>query len=138
MSLGSSWRRFAVIAIVAVTPTTFVVAPALAQDSLAGSYAIEGWDPDEDPAQDSPYRGTGSLESIGGACIYKGAMVGYNYAGVGIYDPETRSLALQFEEIETGRVGVAQYRYSDGRLDGSWKWMDEVDGGLGKEIWTAQ
>jgi hypothetical protein len=65
-------------------------------------------------------------------------MDGYNYTGVGIYDPELRSFVLHFEETESGRPGVAQFRYFDGNLSGKWTWADAVDGQLGREVWTAQ
>lgn len=109
-----------------------------AEDSLAGTYAIEGWDPGQDPSADAPYRGTGTLEQRGGEYFYRGLMDGYNYTGVGIYDADLNSLALHFKEEESGRTGVAQYRYSDGKLSGHWTWSDEVEGKLGREVWTAE
>jgi hypothetical protein len=115
-----------------------VIPPAPAGETLAGTYAIEGWDAGQDPAVDTPYRGIGTLEALGQVYVYKGAMDGHDYAGVGIYDPERRTFGLHFREDESGRTGVAQYRYADGVLTGRWAWMDDADGTLGKEIWTAQ
>lgn len=117
---------------------TFAAMASAQEGGLAGSYAIEGWNPGQDSVKDAPYRGTGTLERRGAEYFYKGLMDGHNYTGVGIYDPKLKSFALHFEEVESGRTGVAQYRYSDGNLSGSWTWADEVEGQLGREVWTAQ
>lgn len=111
---------------------------ALAEDDLAGTYYIEGWDPGKDPTRDAPYRGTGTIERRGGAYFYKGKMEGHDYSGVGLYDPSTETLALNFREDESGRTGVAQYRHSDGDLVGNWVWTDDAEGKIGKEVWSAE
>ena len=132
------------LSIVAVALATTIIAMTLAapwaraQDDLAGTYAIEGWDPGQDPAKDAPYHGTGTLERRGEVYFYKGLMDGYNYSGIGICDPERKSFALHFKEAESGRTGVAQYYYSEGTLTGRWAYTDETDGELGREIWTAE
>jgi hypothetical protein len=63
---------------------------------------------------------------------------GCRYVGVGIYHPATRAFALHFKEVRTGKVGVAHFRVAGRRLDGTWAWMADPAGKMGKEIWVKE
>ncbi len=135
------FRRTAVgymLAATVLAPAVLSAGPARAADVLAGTYTVQGWDPNETRTTDKPYRGVASLKKQGEVFVYEGDMDGYRYAGVGIYHPGTKTLALHFKEVRTGKVGVAHFRVAGGRLDGTWAWMGDPTGKMGKEIWVRK
>ncbi len=141
-SSPSAWRRpVSGVCLVLMVFTLLAVAgalPARADDALAGTYAVQGWDPNEAEAKDKPYSGTATLTKQGEAFAYAGDLDGYKYSGVAIYHPETKTLALHFKEEKTGKVGVAHFRVAGAQLDGTWAWMGDPKGRLGKEVWIRK
>lgn len=118
--------------------TLLGAAPVKAADALAGTYSVQGWDPNEAQPKDRAYSGTATLTKQGEAFRYAGEIDGYTYSGVGIYHPDTKTLALHFKEDRSGKVGVAHFRVSGTQLDGTWVWMDDPKGRQGKEAWIRK
>jgi hypothetical protein len=96
--------------------------------ALAGQWTAEGYDPDEDPAVDSPYTGTVHLTAQGNSLLYEGDMRGETYSGIGIWHPVTDTLALYkaclarqtdapsaFSSPHMGNVGWSLARLPRGR-----------------------
>ena len=109
-----------------------------AADAILGEYTVRGWEAGQNPAADTPYTGAARLIRRGGAIEFRGSVDGDAYAGIGLFDEASGMLALQYLEVRTGKIGVAHFRVLDGRLEGSWVWMSDEQGRLGREIWTPK
>jgi hypothetical protein len=109
-----------------------------ADNNLAGSYTARGWDPGDLESDKPSYSGTAQLKEHGDLLLYEGEMDGHSYVGVGIFHPESKTLALHFTEVDSGRVGVAHFSCGLNELSGLWAWLKDQQGKLGKEIWRRK
>ncbi len=131
-------REIGALARILMVALLFGATAVRADDAPVGTYAVRGWDASQLQARDKPYRGTATLRKRGGALAYEGVMDGERYVGIGIYRPDTKTLALHFKEVRTGKAGVAHFRVSGSRLDGTWVWMGDPRGRTGREIWVKK
>ncbi len=125
-------------ALVAITLALLALPVWAEATDLAGSYTAKGWDAGVEQTPDKAYTGTVKLTRKGGVLLYEGEMDGKTYVGVGIYDPQAKTLALHFTEKETGKVGVAHFVHKADTLNGQWAWLKHEEGKVGREIWTRK
>jgi hypothetical protein len=61
----------------------------------------------------------------GDSLLYEGAMDDETYRGIGIWDPATGTLAVDFVEERTKLHGVAHFVLKEGLLHSRWAFFDE-------------
>ena len=105
--------------------------PALAEthEVLAGDWIAEGQDPDG-----TVYNGAVSLTVNGDSLIYDAEMHGDTYAGVGLWNPDAETLAVDFVEGSSGSRGLSMFVLQNGVLKGRWLYSD-APGEIGEETW---
>jgi hypothetical protein len=139
LSTPTVWSRFRlrpalpllVAALMLVVASGVIPTRADDHSALAGRWTAKG----QDPGEGQTYAGTVLLTVKGDSLLYQGEMHGETYRGVGIWDPATGTLALDFVEKGTSRHGVAQFVLEEGVLNGRWVFSD-APGDLGPEVWT--
>ncbi len=128
-------RKLALLLIALVVSYSSICA---AGQDLAGPYAVKGWEPGQDQSAKTTYSGTAQLTKRGDVFVYEGDMDGHKYVGVGIFHPESKTLAIHFTEVDSGKMGVAHFSGKPNELIGLWAWLKDKQGKLGKEIWTRK
>lgn len=106
--------------------------------TIAGSYAVSGWDPGGDATAPPHYQGSVELTAWGEGWKYRGVMDGTAYVGVGVFDAQTGVLSLSFRSEDGSESGVAALRATSDGFSGRWVFASVGKGALGTETWTRK
>ena len=107
--------------------------PAAAFDAPpAGPYKVAG----SDTGGGGGYEGSVILTFKDTVYTFEGVVDGQDYRGSGLYDQQSRVLALAFQGADQGEQGLTLLRWDGNVLKGNWTYLDNPDGELGIEEWT--
>lgn len=127
------WRATVIWTAAAVLTLAIALSPSsvLAENDsfLAGKWLVEGQDPDG-----SAYDGEVTLTLGANSLSYYGDIDGDIYIGTGLWNDETRALAVDFVEQSSGSAGLSLFVYQDGMLKGHWVYSDAPQE-VGMETW---
>lgn len=126
-----------------LTATAFATAlgwqlPAMGQD-FAGTYEIQGWEPDSAPAAPPDYRGTAEIARNGATFRFSGVIDGQHYLGKGIEHTKSGMLALMFSSTDSNERGVTLLAPTNKGFEATWTDVDLTatdQNGVGREVWT--
>lgn len=126
-------RAAAMAAVAVVFAMASILSPsfALAKDDtfLAGKWLVEGQDPDG-----TSYGGKVTLTVGPNSLSYHGDIDGDTYVGTGLWNEETRALAVDFVRQSSGSAGLSLFVYDNGVLKGHWVFSDAPQE-IGTETW---
>ena len=114
-----------------------LIAGTAAAYAIEGEYTARGWNPGVSTTRTPSYTGTVTIERVSVGVYQVQWTIGRQvFAGVGLYDEQTGTLAVSYAELQAGWFGIIRYRVSDGDLFGAWVVYGDTRGILGTEILT--
>jgi hypothetical protein len=111
-------------------------APAWADEiQLAGTYTVQGWEPDGDRAATPNYTGTITITKLGDAYKLSGQMDGESYSGIGFMGDDGVSFSFAYRGSD-GEAGQSVGQYRNGIWVVYWIPIDSKTGRVGQELWA--
>ncbi|EPR44663.1 hypothetical protein dsx2_1291 [Desulfovibrio sp. X2] len=105
------------------------------KDALEGTWDVSGWEPGLKTTAEPSYTGQVQLHKRGDGYAFDGIIDGGEYFGVGLYDPEAKTLSLAFQGPSGEDAGLAVFKVKGDTLEGHWLYQTDEEGQIGTEVW---